>query len=431
MSGAPAGEGSSLWRHRDFVRYWSANAVDLVGSGVTSVALPMIAIVALHVSVWEASLLAFAERLPPLLFALPAGALADRYRKRPTMIGAALVSSAALAVVPLADATGCLSLELLFAVALVDSTAVVFGSTARISYLPSLLPRNRLLEANANAGAVSSLADCAGAQLGGAVVAVLGAARAVYLDVASYLLCALLLGSIRTPEPAPERPVKTPTLRSEMKEGVLYVVRHPTIRPLLVTGTAFTAVFAVLTTVWSVYLLRELHYSATALGTLLSVAALGGVAGALAVRPLVTRYGPARVMLTALAVLPITELPLLLVGPGRPGQVAIATGLFAQLAVSTIQGSTQRSIRQALCDPGMQGRMLATGQWITYGTRPLAALLAGASGTWLGLWNTLALGTAALAIPFLVLLASSIRTLHHVPGPSIAPRPPSPEGEPA
>ncbi|MFF7725673.1 MFS transporter [Streptomyces sp. NPDC008001] len=430
MSSAPVGEGS-LWGHRDFVRYWSANVVDLVGSGVTSVALPMIAVVALHVSVWEASLLAFAERLPPLLFSLPAGALADRYRKRPTMIAATLVSGAALAMVPLADSTGRLSLELLFAVALIDSTAIVFGSTARISYLPSLLPRQRLLEANAHAGAVASLADSAGAQLGGSVVAVLGAARAIYFDVASYLACALLLGSIRTPEAAPERPAKTATLRDEMKEGVLYVVRHPTIRPLLLTGTAFTAVFAFLTTVWSVYLLRELHYSATALGVLLSVAALGGVAGALAVRPLVTRYGPARVMLTALAVLPITELPLLLVGPGRAGQVAIAAGMFAQLAASTAQGSTQRSIRQAVCDRGMQGRMLATGQWITYGTRPLAALLAGAAGAWLGLWNTLAIGTAALAIPFLVLLASSIRTLHRVPGASSVPRPPAPEGEPA
>ncbi|MFI9237064.1 MFS transporter [Streptomyces sp. NPDC053079] len=220
MSSAPAGEGS-LWRHRDFVRYWSANAVDLVGSGVTSVALPLIAVVALHASVWEVSLLAFAERLPPLLFSLPAGALADRYRKRPTMIGATLVSGAALAVVPLADATGRLSLELLFAVALVDATAIVFGSTARISYLPSLLPRARLLEANAHAGAVSSLADSAGAQLGGAVVAVLGAARAVYLDVASYLLCALLLSSIRTPEPTPDRSAKTATLRGEIKDGVL------------------------------------------------------------------------------------------------------------------------------------------------------------------------------------------------------------------
>ncbi|MFI9237065.1 hypothetical protein [Streptomyces sp. NPDC053079] len=188
------------------------------------------------------------------------------------------------------------------------------------------------------------------------------------------------------------------------------MVRHPTIRPLLLTGTAFTAGFAVLTTVWSVYLLRELHYSATALGTLLSVAALGGVAGALAVRPLVNRYGPARVMLTALAVLPITELPLLLVEPGRPGQMAVAAGLFVQLAASTAQGSTQRSIRQAVCDPGMQGRMLATGQWITYG-----ALLAGASGTWLGLWNTLALGTLALTTPFLVLFSSSLRTLHQTP----------------
>ncbi|GHF70692.1 MFS transporter [Streptomyces mashuensis] len=428
MSTAPAGNGS-LWRHGDFVRYWSACAVDLVGSGVTSVALPLIAVVSLHASVWEVSLLTFAERLPPLLVALPAGALADRHRKRPVMVGAVLVTAAAYAAIPAADAAGHLSLEVLFVVALVSSTASLFGSTARISYLPSLLPGERLLEANAKVGAVASLADSAGAQLGGAVVAVLGAARAVYLDVASYLACAFLLGSIRTPEPAPDRASGSSSLFGEMKQGLVYVVRHPTIRPLLLTGTAYTAVFAVLTTLWSVYLIRDLRYSPTALGTLLSVAALGGVAGALAVRRLVDRYGPARVMLTALAITPLTEVPLLLAAPGRAGQVFIATGLFVQLACATAQGSTQRSIRQAVCEPGMQGRMLATGQWITYGTRPLAALLAGAAGTWLGLWNTLALGTAALALPYLVLLASSIRSLHHVPAAPTASRA-HPEGEP-
>ncbi|MEU1312761.1 hypothetical protein ABZ419_28255 [Streptomyces cinnamoneus] len=172
---------------------------------------------------------------------------------------------------------------------------------------------------------MASLADSAGAQLGGAVVAVLGAAHSICLDVASYLACALLLGSIRTP---------------------------------------------------------------------------------------------------------FTELPLLLAAPGHGGQVGIAAGLFVQLACATAQGSTQRSIRQAVCDPGMQGRMLATSQWITYGTRPLAALLAGAAGTWLGLWNSLALGTAALILPFLLLSASSIRSMHHVPGAPPASRPRL-EGEPA
>ncbi|MFI1968356.1 MFS transporter [Streptomyces cinnamoneus] len=414
MKSTPAGTGS-LWRHGDFVRYWSACAVDIVGSGVTSVALPLIAVVSLHASVWEVSLLSFAERLPPLLVALPAGALADRHRKRPVMIGAVLVCGAVFAAVPLADAADHLSFPLLYAVALAGSTASLFASTTRISYLPSLLPGERLLEANAKVGAVASLADSAGAQLGGVVVAGCGAARAVCLDVASYLVCALLLGGIRTPEPAPSRSARAGSLLGEMKEGVRYVVRHPTIRPLLLTGTAYTGVFAFLTTLWSVYLLRDLHYSATTLGTLLSVAALGGVAGALTVRRLVDRYGSARVMLSALAITPFTEVPLLLVGPGRPGQVAIAAGLFVQLACATAQGSTQRSIRQAVCEPGMQGRMLATGQWITYGTRPLAALLAGATGTWLGLWNSLALGTAALAAPFLVLLCSSPRTLHQTP----------------
>ncbi|MCA6091324.1 MFS transporter [Streptomyces sp. SCA3-4] len=407
MSYDAPGEGS-LWRHRGFLRYWSANAVDLVGSGVTQVALPLVAVVALHASVWQVALLSFAQKLPPLLVSLPAGALADRHRKRPVMVGAALVSGAAFLVVPLADALGRLSLGVLYGVALVSAVSEVFGSTARISFLPSLLPRSRLLEANSKLGGINSLADSAGSQLGGAMVAVLGAAHAIYLDVASYLACALLLVRIRTPEPAAARATKNTTFRTEIAEGVRYVWAHSTIRPLVLAATAYVAVMAFLTTLWSVYLLRQLHYSSTALGMTLSVAALGGFCGALVARPLVVRYGPVRIMLTALALAPFTEVPLLLATPGRAWQVAIGLGMFVQLGCAVVQGAPQRTLRQAVCDPALQGRMLATSRWVVYGSQPVAALLAGALGTWLGLWNALAIGTVALAVPLLVLRSSSL-----------------------
>ncbi|MGK5548875.1 MFS transporter [Streptomyces sp. URMC 127] len=406
VSGASA-EGS-LWRHRGFLRYWSANAVDLVGSGVTQVALPLVAVVALHASVWQVALLSFAQKLPPLLVSLPAGALVDRHRKRPVMVGAAVAGGAAFLVVPVADAMGRLSLGLLYGVALVSAASEVFGSTARISFLPSLLPRSRLLEANSKLGGINSLADSAGSQLGGAVVTVLGAAHALYLDVASYLASALLLARIRTPEPAAARPAKSTTFRAEIAEGMRYVWSHPTIRPLVLAATAYIAVMAFLTTLWSVYVLRQLHYSSAALGATLSVAALGGFCGALVVRPVVARYGPRRVMLTTLAVAPFTEVPLLLAAPGRPWQVAIGLGMFVQLGCAVVQGSTQRTVRQAVCDPALQGRMLATSRWVVYGSQPVAALLAGAAGTWLGLWNGLAAGTVALAAPFVVLRSSAL-----------------------
>ncbi|MEV4431890.1 MFS transporter [Streptomyces sp. NPDC049585] len=403
--GAAADAG--LWRHRGFLHYWSANAVDLVGSGVTRVALPLVAVVALHASVWQVALLSFAQTLPPLLVSLPAGAVADRHRKRPVMVGAALAGGAALLVVPLADAIGRLSLGLLYGVALVSSVAEVFGSTARISFLPSLLPRRQLLEANSQLGGINSLADSAGSQLGGALVTVLGAAHAVYLDVASYLACALLLTRIRTAEPATARPAKNTTFRAGIAEGMRYVWSHPTIRPLMLAATAYIAVMAFLTTLWSVYVLRDLHYSSAALGTTLSVAALGGFCGALVVRPVVARYGPVRVMLTALALAPFTEVPLLLAAPGRLWQIAVGLAMFVQSGCAVVQGSTQRTVRQAVCEPALQGRMLATSRWVVYGSQPVAALLAGTAGTWLGLWNGLAVGTLALAVPFLVLRSSS------------------------
>ncbi|MDT0449352.1 MFS transporter [Streptomyces hesseae] len=414
----------SLWRHPGFVRYWSANAVDLVGSGVTQVALPLIAVVALHASVWQVALLSCAQKLPPLLVSLPAGVLADRHRKRPVMVGAALASGAAFLVVPLADASGRLSLGLLYGVAMVSAVSEVFSSTARISFLPSLLSRSRLLEANSKLSGVNSLAESAGSQLGGTLVTTLGATHAIYLDVASYLACALLLTRIRAHEAAAARPARSTTFRAEMAEGMRYVWSHPTIRPLVLAATAYVAVTAFLNTLWSVYLLRQLHYSSAALGTTLSVGALGGLCGALVVRPVVARYGPVRVMLTSLALAPFTEVPLLFAMPGLPWQVAVDVGMFVQLGCAVVQGSTQRTVRQAVCDPALQGRMLATSRWVIYGSQPVAALLAGAVGTWLGLWNGLAVGTLALAVPFLVLRSSSLPEVPEMPEGTAAPKKP-------
>ncbi|MFI1259033.1 hypothetical protein ACH4U6_35450 [Streptomyces netropsis] len=53
--------------------------------------------------------------------------------------------------------------------------------------------------------------------------------------------------------------------------------------------------------------------------------------------------------------------------------------------------------------------MLATSRWVAYGSQPAAVLLAGAVGTWLGLWNGMAIGTLALALPLLVLRSSSLQ----------------------
>ncbi|MFF3350943.1 hypothetical protein [Streptomyces sp. NPDC002779] len=162
--------------------------------------------------------------------------------------------------------------------------------------------------------------------------------------------------------------------------------------------------------------------STTAFGVVLGLGALGAAAGALAAPSLAARYGPGLMMLTALAIIPLTQLPLLLASPGLVWQFSIGIALFLQLACAGAAGTTQRTIRQVITADGMQARMQAVPTWLTSGGRPVAALLAGGLGTWIGVRPTLIVGTCLLVVPVVVLYRSPLRSLLYMPGaPTVAP----------
>lgn len=91
-------------------------------------------------------------------------------------------------------------------------------------------------------------------------------------------------------------------------------------------------------------LLRTLGVSATAFGVLLGLGALGAAAGALTAPALARRWGPGSMMLTALAITPLTQIPMLLASPGRGWQITIGASLFLQLACAGAAGTTQRNL---------------------------------------------------------------------------------------
>ncbi|MFF9914723.1 MFS transporter [Streptomyces sp. NPDC013457] len=405
-----------LWRHRDFRRYLTGQAASVAGSSITQMALPVLAVLHLDATTAQVALLTFLGQLPPALLALHAGALADRRSKRRQMITGDLISAAVLTTVPVAAALGTLTLTHLMLVAVVQGAASVLHDAAAISLLPSLVDRSLIQRSNSRVGALFAIAATAGSHLGAALTAVLGPARALLGDVAFFLISAGCTARIQAREPVRARP-KTLRLREEIGEGLRYV--HGDDRLLTLTLVNATTSFALglLNTLWALYLLRTLAMSATAFGVVLGLGALGAAAGALTAPALARRWGPGPMMLTALAITPMTQLPLLLASPGLRWQIAIGAALFLQLACAGAAGTTQRSIRQIITKAGMQARMQAVSTWLTAGARPVAALLAGGLGTWIGVRPTLIAGTFLLLVPLVVLARSPLRALRQMPDP--------------
>jgi MFS family permease len=192
------GQGSrTLWRQPDFVKLWAGQSVSRLGTEVSRLALPLVAIDVLHASTFEVGALTAMETLPFLLVGLPAGAWVDRMRRRRVLITADVGRCAALVSIPLASSLGALTIGQLYAVALLAGVLTVFFDVAYQSYLPALVDRDELMEGNAKLAASDAGAQVAGPSVGGFLIHAVGAATAVLADACSYVVSFVSLLMIR------------------------------------------------------------------------------------------------------------------------------------------------------------------------------------------------------------------------------------------
>lgn len=245
---------SALWRHRDFRRYLTGQTANVAGSSISSMAIPVLAVLELDATTAQVAWLAFLGQLPPALFALQAGALADRHSKRRQMIIGDLVSAAALATVPVAAALDGLTLAQLMVVAAVQGIAGVVHDAAAISLLPGLVDRSLIQQSNSRVGVLFALAATGGSNLGAALTALLGPARALLGDVGSYLVSVWCTIRIQEPDSLAAR-AEDRRLRTEIVEGVRYVYADHRLRTLTFVNATVSFGLALLNTLWALYLL--------------------------------------------------------------------------------------------------------------------------------------------------------------------------------
>ncbi|WP_156178538.1 MFS transporter [Saccharothrix sp. ST-888] len=400
-------------RHRDFRFLLSGAAASQLGSQVTLVALPLAAVLVLDASPLQVGLLTAAETAAFLLVGLPAGAWVDRMRKLPVLIRADVVRCLAVGSVPVAAAAHLLTMVQLYLVALVTGVATVFFDVAHQSFLPQLLPHRQLVEGNGALETVRSTAQVAGPGLGGGLVQLLGAPLAIVADAIGYLTSALLLLGIRTREPRPE-PAPGRSLRADIAEGVSFVLRHPLLRTIAVTTSTSNFFAALLVAVQTVFWVRVLALSPGAIGLLLSVSAIGGLAGALCAGPLAQRFGQARLIWLSLTV----SSPFAVLWPlsgGGAGAAVFGAGSAVVLFSAVVYNVAQVSFRQSICPPALLGRMNATMRFLVWGTMPLGALaggaIAAAAGPRAALW-VCAAGFLTVPLP---LLLSPLRRMRDLP----------------
>jgi len=404
---------ASLWRHRDFRHLWAAETVSQVGTQITLLALPVLAVTLLHATPLEMGVLAALETAAFLLIGLPAGAWVDRWRRKRVLVVNDLVRMVALASLPIAWALDALSLWQLFLVAAITGTATVFFDIAYQSYLPTLVAADQIVDGNGKLESSRAVAQVAGPGITGILLRVLGAPLLIAFDAVSFLVSALFIGRIRHVDTVPDRATRRP-LRTEIAEGLGFVVRHPLLRRIVAcTGTANfgSAMSGALLVIYS---LRVLGLSETTLGIVFAAGSVGGLVGAVTGARFARWVGEGRAIpLSSLVIVPFTALiPLAVVGAPA---LLLVVGWFGFSWAVVAYNITQVSFRQRLCPPHLLGRMNASVRFIVFGTQPLGALLGGALGGWIGIVPTLwiSVGIAGLAAVWVV--ASPLMGMRDLP----------------
>ena len=404
----------SLWRHRDFRLLWSGQAVSEVGSQVTTIALPLLAALTLHATTFQVAALSAASSAAFLFVALQAGALVDRRRKKRVMVAADLWRAAVIATVPLAQLLGILTIWQLYVVALASSVLTVFFDVAYQSYLPVLVGPDQLVEGNGKIGASQAFAQLAGPGLGGLLVAGVGAAYAVVVDAVTFLVSTAATGAIADPEPEPVRRPSGSPLRTEIAEGLTFVLRHPILSKVVgctATGNFFSSMFGA---VEVVFLVRTLHAGPRVVGLVFALSAVGSLTGAGLCARLTRAVGSARIIwLSELLVVPF-----LFAGPSAfpgSGVLLLSVSGFATGLMAVVYNVAQVSYRQAVTPPHLLGRMNASVRFVVWGVMPLGALTGGGLATLVGIRPTLYVAAVGGSLSVLWVLSSPLVGMRDVP----------------
>ncbi len=410
------GAARSLLRHRDFLPLWSAETVSQLGTQVSLLAVPLMAIKVLHATTFQVGALTAIEFAPFLLVGLPAGAIVDRVRRRPVMMLCDLGRALALASLPLAHAFGVLTIGQLYVVVFLNGVMTVFFDVANMSILPSLVARERIADGNAKLEVSRSGAEVAGPGIAGLLVQWIGAVTAVLVDAVSFVGSALFLARIRAVEPPvePHDPGERPRLRTEIREGLAYVWHHAMLRPIACCTATSNLFSSMISAVFIVYAVRELHYAAGTVGLVFAFAGIGSVLGALLCSRITRPLGVGPAIVWSILV---TGVGMLLLGvaprAGAFGWFVVAWMLFSSSGV--VYNVNQGSLRQVITAPRMQGRMNASMRFMVWGTMPFGALLGGSLGTALGLRPTLLIAGIGSLLPVGWVLWSPVRSLRAMP----------------
>jgi MFS family permease len=395
----------------DFWLLWGGQTLSLFGDQFLVLALPILAIQVLGVSAAKAALLPMALFGPFLLLGLPTGAFVDRLPRRLTMIACDSIQVAIYAVVALLVLRGWLNFPLLMALVAIGGAATVIFQVAYTSYVPSLFSSaQHLHNANAKLAFSESASRTVGPMAAGPVIAWVGFAAAMGFEAATFLVSVFSLLAIRHRDTTLFRATPLREYRSlfrDIREGMLFVLHHPVLEPLILCGTAYVVFCTMAETCLVLYCLKVLHLNTVAIGLMVGAATAGFPLGNLLSVRFVRHLGGIQtaVVSACISVLGLVFIPVM-------GSLGSVVGLVLASIVhgmgEGIFSPTATTLRQTETPELLRGRMNSVQRFCVWGATPIGSLLTAVTIHQVGVSGALWVGGMGTTICLPVLLRRGI-----------------------
>ncbi len=391
---------------RHFRLFWMSESLIAFCGTISGFVLPLVAIATLDVSVIELALLTAIPQLGYAVLALPAGAWVDRLPRWRVMIITDIARAAIIGLVPLAMLINALDLWVLYLVGVLNAVLQAFYEPAWHAYLPTLVERRQLVAANGRLQSSTTAIDIGGKGLGGLLVQLVGPPLALLVNTVAFVLAAVALTAVHTPEPAPE-PDRRNLLR-QIGAGLRLMITHEVLRILalfLVLASGCLSAYYALSTV---FLARTVGLPAGVIGLVFAAGGLGGVIGGLTAHRISARIGTASWLRWCTGVTFPFGLLIPLTQPGWGLTTYIVGGGLVSAGVVSFNVMCL-SLTQATCPTELLGRVHSVIRLIVLAGAAAGSALGGVIGEQLGVRPALWIIMAALLVIPGALLISPLR----------------------
>ncbi|MHB8065846.1 MAG: MFS transporter, partial [Ruminiclostridium sp.] len=401
---------SDLWRNKSFNFLWSGITVSLVGTEVTNLALPMVALIILGAGAMEVGILKAAELVAFPFLGLFAGVMADRHNPRRIMIVADLGRFLMLSLIPIAYGFGFLNIYLLILVAAIMSVFTVFFNVSYSTFVSLVVKREHLVEGNSKLNISQSVAQFVGPVLAGWLIHIFGAVRSLIVDVASYFLSAIALLLAKQSKESvnaidKKETVTKKSIWSDIKEGLVFVFSNKTLRTLTVSTGFANLGHSITSPMFLVFAYKQLGIGTERMGVILAIGSVGLFIGALIASKVCQRFGLGKSLFLSMGLVGMAALssPIALLGAK---EIVLILVWFMICFADTIYNINQFTLRQLLTPIELQGRMNATVRIVIMGIMPIGSVLGGVLASRVSLVASLiAGGLAFLMVPLIVYMS--------------------------